>query len=388
MKKKVNEVDLSMDADTLNKVRGKLKPTDKINLVDKPAGTSTTSIPSVTIPNPIAEEGVIEPQDPATIKYLSNVKDSTTGEISKPFSIGNKKYQMVRGTLPSKEVVMGVYCHDDLNEAGENIIHPVDHFEKNIAKPMKENGFDYAAAEREHHDRADFEAAEAKPSVKPVQTEPKPAVKKIEKEDFDYAAAEREHHDRADFEAAETKPKTDTKDSLKLAEYKHFVIDKKTGKVRKFKKAEELAKANMTETETYMNLPQFKKHVDETLFGKKEKKNEVSEDATTMPDKPDVTNAIQQMVTRMKPFMDKINEPIEKIQFLVDLTKMMQLSPANYPMLVSALQKAGKSTFGKQTSIQTSQVGVNENKVITKNDLIKTTSNINVIRTIKFKDIK
>ena len=105
MNKKVNEVELSMDADTLNKVRGKLKPTDKINLTDKQATTTT----SPTSGGLGMTEQAIEPQDQSTIKYLSNVKDSNTGEISKPFTIGTKKYQMVRGLTPSKEVVMGVY---------------------------------------------------------------------------------------------------------------------------------------------------------------------------------------------------------------------------------------------------------------------------------------
>ena len=38
-------------------------------------------------------DGVIEPQDQATIKYLSNVKDEH-GKTSKPFNIGDKQYQI------------------------------------------------------------------------------------------------------------------------------------------------------------------------------------------------------------------------------------------------------------------------------------------------------
>ena len=80
--------------------------------------------------------GVIQPTDSATIKYLSNAIDSNTGEISKPFTIGEKSYQMVRGITPEKNVVLGVYCFDDLGETGENIIHPVDYFEKNVITPL------------------------------------------------------------------------------------------------------------------------------------------------------------------------------------------------------------------------------------------------------------
>lgn len=349
MKKKVNEVELSMDADTLNKVRGKLKPTDKIDITDKPAGTSSTSSYPTSIPS-VTED--IEPQDQATIKYLSNVKDDK-GDVSKPFIIGGKNYQMVRAITPSKEVVMAVYCHDDVNESGENKIHSVEDFEKNIANPAKvQTPQELPVTEKEN----------------PEVIQPKKVIPDV--------------------------PNPDK--SLKLGEFKHFIIDNKTGKVRKFKQVEELAKAGMSENESYMNLSQFKKHVDETLFGIKKKKSSVTEDGA-IPDKPDVTMAIQQMVAKMKPYMDKINEPLEKIQFIVNLTKMLQLDTSKYPMLMASLKKAGNSTFGGQTpttqssqsiETQSSQLGVTEGKIITKNDLIKSIKTENVIKTIKFKDIK
>jgi hypothetical protein len=348
MKKKVNEVELSMDADTLNKVRGKLKPTDKISLTDKPStSTPTTS----TLPTSSVMEEDIEPQDQATIKYLSNVKDDK-GDVSKPFTIDGKNYQMVRGITPSKEVVMAVYCHDDVNGDGENIIHPIEYFETNIANPAK------------------IKTPEELPVTEKSEViEPK-------KVNSDSPNQEK---------------------SLKLGEFKHFIIDKKSGKVRKFKQVEELAKAGMGDNEAYMNLSQFKKHVDETLFGIKKKKDALSED-DTIPNKPDVQMAIQQMVAKMKPYMDKINEPLEKIQFIVTLTKMLQLDSSKYPTLMGALKKAGNSTFGGQNSstdttqstqtTQVSQTGIAENKVITKNDLINSIKTVNVIKTIKIKDIK
>ena len=49
-------------------------------------------------------DGNITPQDQATIKYLSNVKDKD-GNISKPFTIDGRKYQMVRGTTPEKKLL-------------------------------------------------------------------------------------------------------------------------------------------------------------------------------------------------------------------------------------------------------------------------------------------
>ena len=39
---------------------------------------------------------------------------------------------MVRGITPSKEVVMAVYCFDDMNDAGENIIQSIEEFERSV----------------------------------------------------------------------------------------------------------------------------------------------------------------------------------------------------------------------------------------------------------------
>jgi hypothetical protein len=155
---------------------------------------------------------VIEPKDPETIKYLSNVVDSKTGEISKPFTISGKQYQVVRGVTPSQNVVMGVYCYDETDEQGENKIYPIQHFEENIAKPAK--------------DLIEGELVNQK----------------------------------------ESQPSN----SLNLNEYKHFIVSE-SGKIRKYKTLEELAKANMQENEKYMGLSEFKKYVYERLFGQRNK---------------------------------------------------------------------------------------------------------------------
>lgn len=182
--------------DTLEKVKGKenvnIMVTDAINEVD----------------------AVIEPKDPETIKYLSNVIDSRTGDISKPFNISGKQYQMVRGVTPNQEVVMGVYCHDDYDDSGDNKIYPVQYFEENIAKPAK---------------------------------------------------------DLIEGELIKQEEKQTGSDSLNLNEFKHFIVNE-NGKIRKFRTVEELAKANMKENEKYMGLSEFKKYVYERLFGQKPKR--------------------------------------------------------------------------------------------------------------------
>ena len=157
---------------------------------------------------------MIEPQDAATIKYLSNVKDPESGQIAQPFNINNKKYQMVRGVTPDKNIVLGVYCFDELNEDGSNMIYQVDEFENNIAKPMLE-------------------------------------MEKL---------------------TTESENKSSEPESLNLGEYKHFVVNEKNGKFKKFKTIPELAATTMLEDERYMGLQEFKKFFENRVFGAPKRK--------------------------------------------------------------------------------------------------------------------
>ena len=354
----VKEGNMSMDFDTYNKVKGKLKSDDNVTITDKKPNSSISSMSdnnSTSSSMAMAEGGVepeaiIEPQDKATIKYLSNVKDSKTGDISKPFTIGDKRYQMVRGITPSKEIVMAVYCHDDTNEAGENLIHPIEYFEENIAKPML------------------HKANETK--VEPVKTAP-----------ISSPAPQTSNNDKALA-------------SLKLAEFKHFLVNKNNGKMRKFKRNEDLAKATMDVNETYMNLNELKKYMEETLFGPKRSKMV----ETDLPERPDVSTAMDQMVQKMKPYMIKLNEPLEKMQFIAKLVSMLQLDTKFYPKLI-ALIKQGSTLAAPSSATQTNTTdttqttnggngSIAENKVITKNELQESLTKKKVIKTIKIKDIK
>jgi hypothetical protein len=161
---------------------------------------------------------MIEPQDAATIKYLSNVKDPNTGQIAQPFNILDKKYQMVRGITPDKNTVLGVYCFDELNEDGSNMIYHVDEFESKIAKPM------------------------------------------LEREKL----------------TTESEDKSSQPESLNLGEYKHFIVNEKNGKFKKFKTIPELAATTMLEDERYMGLHEFKKFFENRVFGAPKRK-ELSE---------------------------------------------------------------------------------------------------------------
>lgn len=391
-----------------------LKSTNAIGATDTvkvvPDNQKQPSSSSVSTTTPIAEDkvdAVIEPQDKETIKYLSNIKDDKTGEISKPFTISGKNYQMVRGVKPSKEVVVAVYCHDDLDEGGNNIIHPMEYFEQNIAnkalvEATKNNPWAICTASVGREDKTKYEAC-----VKDVKKQ-KRVSEELSEDKYnadDYTAGERDFHDKENLAVEKpvtpsvtpSKPKENEGfNSLKLAEFKHFFIDKKTGKLRKFKKNEELAKAVMAQNECYMNLSELKKYMDETLFGsKKSKVVEADDTATTaMPQKPDVKLAIDQMIQRMKPYMDKLNEPLEKLQFIAKLTTMLQLPSAYYPKLLALLKQGTQQTFANPnaevsdtTSTTTVSTGpTTESRVITKTELMENIE-AKTIKTIKVKDI-
>jgi hypothetical protein len=161
-------------------------------------------------------DAVIEPQDQATIKYLSNVVDDKTGKISEPFNIGDKNYRMVRGIKPNREVVLSVMCLEDKN------IYEVEQFEKEIALPMKE------MLEREN-------------------------TQHVAKDDID-----------------EIK-------EMGLSEYKHYVVNEKNNSFKKFKTIQELVKNGLSDEEKYMNLREFKKFYEGKVFGKKHITDEGSE---------------------------------------------------------------------------------------------------------------
>jgi len=214
MKKKnnINEVNVIVKKpENLKKVAPYLTPKDTITVDDKSASKNPTSaVGAVTEDGGI--DAVIQPQDQATIKYLSNVIDDKTNEVSKPFVIDGKKYQMVRGVTPERKEVLGVFCHNDIDDDGNNVIHAVDHFEKTIAIPMMEK-----------------------------------------------------------MKMTEKKEEPKEKEELNLGHYKFFIVNEKTGKFRKLKTLEELAKDKLDKDEKFMGLKQFKKYFENKVFGSPKK---------------------------------------------------------------------------------------------------------------------
>lgn len=241
MKKKLNELDTSTTSSTM-------MPSTSQTTSTNPKGTifvSTKDIkkPEITKTIEKAKQNKIDikivegENETKKLKYLSEILDEVTGDVSKPFTISGKNYQMVRALTPDRQKVMAVCSLDDVDETGKNIIYDLQEFEEKIAKKS---------------------LAETMPS---------------------------EENNKKDFVP-------------NFEGYKHFIVDKKTGKARKFKSIEELAKAQMNEDEKYMSVKEFRKYVDETLFGSS-KKHVVSEVGLTGAESDEEMNAKAQKLMKM-----------------------------------------------------------------------------------------
>jgi hypothetical protein len=290
-------------------------------------------------------EAVIEPQDQATIKYLSNVKDDK-GKTSQPFNIGDKQYQMVRGITPEKQVVLGVYCFDDLNESGENIIHPVDHFEKTIAKPMRET-MEASIAEKK----------EVKPETKPTE-----------------------------------QPKGDNPDSLRLGDYKHFIVDETTGKFKKFQNIQDLAKYPMSDNEKYMGLSEFKKFFHSKVFGGSQKQglNEVTPTGQeTDEDMHAKAKKLMVLISKRIPsvVIDTIKQnKVAQREVIAAFAELIGVPRAGLGNLVTGIKDLAKTSTQQQQQPQTGQA--QGDQMPPEQNLAPISENRKVVKTIKIKDIK
>ena len=293
-----------------------------------PKNNKSKSMAQMEESDTLEPEAVIAPQDDATIKYLSNVIDNKTGEISQPFTIGAQKYQMIRG-LAGKDIVMAVFAHDELDDAGNNIIHTIEEFEQKIALPAKQ---------------------------------------KLEMES------------KAMEESSEEPKKEETYEGCK-----HFLVDTKTNKVRKFKTIEELLSANKTEDEVYMGGPKFKKYMTERLFGKRKKMmNELGTEPINGDE--DISKKAQKLMgviddnTAVQNAIKTIKTPDAQGEVIAAFAELIGVPRNGLSNLVSNLKDISKEPNTQQT---------NENVIITKKELVEAYSKKrNVIKTIKIKDIK
>jgi len=333
-KKKIKEATIEAPAKDIKtlKATNAIDKDDVVKIVDDKPLTSTIAETDV--------DAVIEPQDTETIKYLSNMKDMYTGEVSRPFTINDKQYQMVRGITPSKEVVPAVYCLDDVNEAGDNIIHSVDYFEENIAnKAITEDSYDYASAEREYHNKEEL---------------------------MDY---------------------------LNLADlvgFKHFFVNLDSGDVvGKFKNTVDMVKSGIKlgDREDYMTVKALKRFRLGEYF--KNSDNEINEDelsdaadSTNLGKlKSDVKKLTNLIKTKFSIYLNKLDKPIEQAQFLTSMAQEIGVPLNKLSSIINTFKEISKDDV----------IPVSESKIIKKKDLMESIENSikpKVIKTIKIKDIK
>lgn len=365
--KQQNNESLNVTSDQLTKDQNLKKylasPEGKktpVTIVPKSSSTSSavSSSPTTSTIGMTESEALIEPQDKATIKYLSNIKDVQTNKVSQPFTIKDKRYQMIRGIRPSKEIVMAVFCHDDINESGENVIHEIEDFEANIVKPVMEE---------EAMMGNDMEI-EAK-----VDVEPEMETKKVDVEKGS--------------------------DSLNLSEFKHYLVNEKSGKFRKFKSIVELAAAVMGEGEKYMPIKEFRKFFEGKVFGgKKEAEMNLNEIAPTGEESDEEMNAkakkLMDIIKKRIPstIITTIKTPVAKREVIAAFAEMIGVPRQGLPNLIAGLKdmsKVKQTTQAQQIEpTQLAPAGVAERKVMTKSELTESLSQPNVIKTIKVKDIK
>lgn len=332
------------------------------NLIKNLAKSGKVNINVIEEADILEPEAVITPQDNATIKYLSNVRDSKTGEISKPFTIGAQKYQMVRG-MCDNQVVMAVFSHDETDDNGENIIYPTDIFEKTIIQPMME---------------------------KEIMGQEKPMFGN-------------------DIEE-KVKPEPKGMESLNLSDFKHYLVNEKNGKFRKFKNIVELAAAVMAEDEKYMPIKEFRKFFENRVFGgKKEPEMNIMEVAPTGEESDEEMNQkaqkLMMMISKRIPsnVIETIKTPVAKREVIAAFAELIGVPRQGLPGLINGLKDLAKSkpTAGSPAAgtapaapgstplpPDNQLAPVTEKKVITKAALDESLLKPKVIKTIKVKDIK
>jgi len=297
---------------------------------DKEGDAASTSTSNSTSMGGISEEeAIIEPQDQATIKYLSNVIDKQSGEVSKPFTIDNKKYKMVRGQHPTKGVVVGVYCCDELNEDGDNIIHLSEYFEESVIKPiMERDGIQ-----------------------KPID----------------------EEHLSDDNNNEDLMGHFNLDD---LGKGRLFFIEKGTGKViASFRDIKELATygVKLGDNEKLVNRKQLKAIRFSSKIKEQLSTHGLDEAIDTDKLQGDVKLLFDRMINKFGNFFSKLDKDVEKATFLTKVAELLKIDSTKLTPLVNKFKGIANSSDDNATPDVSSEI--NESKR-------------NVIKTIKIKDLK
>jgi hypothetical protein len=231
------------------------------------------------------------------------------------------------------------------------------------------------------------------------------------------------------------KPEPKGMDSLNLSEFKHYLVNEKTGKFRKFKNVVELAAAVMAEDEKYMPIKEFKRFFEEKVFGAKPKKDEVvinemvadgqaaptaapaeqpatgqangvtqaDDDATLLSKAKRLIKSMDEVpkVDKSLDYLAKSKNYKEKTQALNAFLQRINIKPTDVPKYLATVKSVAKNlkqngpvgtapaAADATTPPPENQLApLTEKKVITKAELIESLSKPKVIKTIKVKDIK
>lgn len=279
-KNKIKEATIEASAKELKdlKASNALGKNDIVKITDNKPTTSTMSSLSS-----LSEDEAPKENTQPIIKFLSNLKDQKTGQIVKPFKMNGKNYQVIRGVLPTKEVVQAVYCHDDLNEDGSNVIHSLKHFEENIAKPITEK-----------------------------------AKKGPDKNGKDYI----KHINLND-----------------LKNFKHFIVNTKTGEVlAKYKSVNDMVKSDkrIGKDEEYMTAKELKSYrISNSLTTSKELNEDDIDGEEPNKLEADVTKLIDLIISKFSTSLAKINNPKEQSQFITRIAQEIGVPLSNLQSIVN-----------------------------------------------------
>jgi hypothetical protein len=256
---------------------------------------------------------------------------------------------------PDNQKVLGVYSHDEPETEDGPVVYDMKTFEDTIAGPAK----------GQQEQPAQQEVPAENPTDAPVPVTQDAGHGMEEAEDKGQANVSPEFGQ--DFKAYQG--------------FKHFIVNRKKGKARKFKGVSDLAKASMTEDEQYMGIKEFKKYLDEVLFGKKGMmKEDTPVDPTIVASSQKLMGLIQQKIPK-EVITNIKNNQVAQAQVIIDFAQLIGVPS-------SQLQKI---TIGIRNA-QTNSSSTTSNDASSSSTSVSTSSTVtegkNIIKNIKVKDLK
>jgi hypothetical protein len=139
------------------------------------------------------------------------------------------------------------------------------------------------------------------------------------------------------------------------------------------------------DTEEYMGVGKFKKHMNEKLFGSKKRNIEPLNEVTPTGEESD-----EEMNIKAKKLMDMIGKriPTNIIKTITTPVAQREVIAAFAELIGVPRNGLNKLIMGLKVLAKQETTPVAESKVITKNELTESLKKHKIIKTIKIKDIK